>query len=74
MNVKKSGLNNEFSLCIQNMLIELEKDHETMSFTQIFLQLNALFVFQYHIFGQIDKKIFKRILDVNKKVINKTRR
>lgn len=67
-NIKKSGLNNEFSLCIQNMLMELEKNQENVTFTQILLQLNALFVFQYKIFGQIDKKLFKRVLEIDKRV------
>lgn len=66
--VKNSGLKNELAICMQNMLQELEKDDENISYTQIWLQVNALFVFQYHIFGNIDKKILKRLIDANKKV------
>lgn len=66
--VKMSGLKSEFTICMQNMLIELEKDDENISYTQIWLQLNAIFVFQYHIFGNIDKKILKRLIEINKKV------
>lgn len=66
--VKTSGLKNEFAICMHNMLLELEKDDENISYTQIWLQVNAIFVFQYHIFGNIDKKVLKRLIDVNKKV------
>lgn len=66
--IKNSSLSSEFCLFMQQLLVELEKDEENISFTQILLQVNVLFVFHYHLFGTLDKKLFKRLLDVNKKV------
>lgn len=50
------------------MLTELERDDENIMFTQIWLQLNVMFVLEYNIYGNIDKKLVKRVLEVNRKV------
>lgn len=65
--MKNCSISNEFNTFIQQLLTELEKD-ENIFFTNIFLQVNVLFVFQYQIFGNIDKKLVKRIMDINKRV------
>lgn len=65
--LSKSNLYNEISNFINQMLTELERDDENMCFTQIWLEVNAVFVLKYYIYGDFEKKIFKRLLEVNKK-------
>ena len=67
--MKGCSLSNEILLHIQQLLAELEKDEDNILYTHIWLQANALFAFHYNLFGNIEKKIFKRLLDINKKVI-----
>lgn len=66
--LKNCSLSNEFSLYIQQLLTELERDDEHVSFTQIWLQANTLYVFQQNLFGTNEKKMLKRLLEINKKV------
>ncbi|KAB0801554.1 hypothetical protein PPYR_05908 [Photinus pyralis] len=65
--IKNCSLANEIMLYILQMLTELEKDDDNMSFTQICLQVNAMYVLHYSLFGSFDKKIYKRLSEVNKK-------
>lgn len=65
--IKNCSLASEVTLFLQQLLGELEKDDENISFTQILLQVNTLFVFHHYFFCVTDKKILKRLLDVNKK-------
>lgn len=65
--IKNCSLASEVSLFLQQLLSELEKDDENISFTQILLQVNVLFVFHHHFFCSMDKKNLKRLLDINKK-------
>lgn len=66
--MKSCSLGNEFLLHIQQLLSDLEKDEDNISFTQIWLQVNVMFVFQHYLFGNLDKKTLKRLTDINKKV------
>ncbi|RZC39896.1 WASH complex subunit 7, partial [Asbolus verrucosus] len=65
--IKNSSLSNEISAYINQLLNELERDEENISFTQVWLQVNCLVVLEHYLFGSTDKKIIKRILEVNKK-------
>lgn len=65
--LSKTNLHNEFTNFINQLLTELEKDDENIGFTQIWLEVNATFVFKYYIYGDFEKKIFKRLLEVNKR-------
>lgn len=66
--IKSCNLCNEIVLYIQQLLQDLERDDEGVNYMQIWLQVNALFVLHYNLNGAYDKKIFKRILESNKKV------
>ncbi|GJQ84460.1 hypothetical protein Trydic_g21021 [Trypoxylus dichotomus] len=67
--LKSCSLSNEFTLYIQHLVTELERDDEHVSFTQIWLQANTLLVFQQNLFGNVEKKLLKRLLEINKKNI-----
>ncbi|KAF5274542.1 hypothetical protein FQA39_LY07154 [Lamprigera yunnana] len=67
MTMKNCSLSNEIISYIHQMINELEKDEENMFFTQIWLQVNAMYVLYYYLFGNIDKKVYKRLAEVNKK-------
>lgn len=69
LTIKNCNLGNEVLLYLQHLLGEIERDDENISFTQLLLQLNVLFVLSHEFFCVIDKKILKRLLDANKKVI-----
>lgn len=65
--LSKSGLQNEFTNFINQMLTDLERDDENVCFTQIWLEVNAMFAFRFYLYGGLEKKLYKRLLDVNKK-------
>lgn len=65
--LSKSSLQNEFTGFINQMLTELERDEENICFTQIWLEANAVFVFRYYMYFDLEKRLYKRLLDVNKK-------
>ncbi|KAJ3639981.1 hypothetical protein Zmor_003307 [Zophobas morio] len=67
LTIKNSSLSNEISAYISQLLNELEKDEENIFFTQVWLQVNALVVLEHYLFGATDKKLVKRLLEVNKK-------
>lgn len=50
------------------MLTDLEQDDENILFTQIWLEVNVMIVFEYYLYGNLEKKVYKRLLEVNKKV------
>ncbi|KRT79890.1 hypothetical protein AMK59_7524, partial [Oryctes borbonicus] len=64
--LKSCSLSNEFTLYIHHLITELERDDEHISFTQIWLQANTLLVFQQNLFGNVEKKFLKRLLEINK--------
>ncbi|KAK4871515.1 hypothetical protein RN001_015639 [Aquatica leii] len=66
--MKNCSLTNEILLYIHQMLNELEKDDENMFFNQIWLQVNAMFVLHYYLFGNMDKKVYKRLNELNKRI------
>lgn len=58
----------EFYYFLSSRISELEKDEENIFYTDMYLQLNALFAFYSNIFGNTNKKFTKRLFDLNKKV------
>ncbi|CAG9854952.1 unnamed protein product [Phyllotreta striolata] len=63
--LKNCTLNQEINSFIASMLAELEKDDEFSR--EIWLKMNIFVVLYFNIFESTDKKLIKRILDVNKK-------
>lgn len=53
---------------INQTLTELEQDDENILFTQIWLEVNVMFVFEYYLYGNLERKVYKRLFEVNKKV------
>lgn len=45
----------------------MEKDNASITFSRSLLQANALVVFYYHLFGNLERKISKKLLEINKK-------
>lgn len=68
MDLKWCNLQNELGAYINQMLTDLEQDDENILFTQIWLEVNVMFVFDYYLYGNLEKKVYKRLLEVNKKV------
>ncbi|CAG9759946.1 unnamed protein product [Ceutorhynchus assimilis] len=68
VNIKKTTLNIEFYNFILNRINDLEKDEDHILFMDMCIQLNIIFAFYSNIFGITDKKIIKRLLDLNKKI------
>ncbi|KAL3289445.1 hypothetical protein HHI36_022869 [Cryptolaemus montrouzieri] len=66
-NVNSPGVSAEFSAYIIQLLTELD-DENTTFFTQLWLQLNALVAFQWNLFGEVDKKIGRKLIELNKKI------
>lgn len=64
--LSRSSLHNEFSNFINQLLQDLERDDENVCFTQIWLEVNTMFVFKYYLYGDLEKKLYKRLLEVNK--------
>lgn len=67
VDLSKSSIHNEMNSFINQMLDELERDDENVCFTQIWLEVNAMFVFKYYMNSDLDKKIYKRLLEINKR-------
>ncbi|XP_022901254.1 WASH complex subunit 4 [Onthophagus taurus] len=65
--IKGCSLASEFLLYTQQLLNDLEKDEDGITYTQFFLQANTLVAFQTILFGSMDKRILKRLMDINKK-------
>lgn len=51
---------------LDQLLNELEVDQDNISYTQIWLEANVMFVFHYYLYGNFDKKFSKRLLEVNR--------
>lgn len=66
--LKNCGLSNEFFTFISVLLSELEKNEENNFNIQSWYKLNIFVVFYFNVFGTLDKKLVKRLLDVNKKI------
>lgn len=69
---KKSLLAAEdYVLYLKKCTVDLERAstdyYESLNSLQ-WVKVNALFVFYYHIFGNVDKKLFRSLFDVNVKV------
>lgn len=67
LDIKNSSLNLEFQNFILYRINELEKE-EDIRYEEMWLQLNVIMAFFCNIFGNNDKKIIKRLLDLNKKI------
>ncbi|CAG9826231.1 unnamed protein product [Diabrotica balteata] len=63
--MKNCTVNQELHAFIVLLLAELEKDEELQS--DIWLKMNIFVIFYFTIFESADKKLIKRVLDVNKK-------
>lgn len=68
LQLKKCNLNNEVFTFINVLLSELEKSEDNNFNTDTWFKLNIFVVFHFNLFGSLDKKIVKRLLDVNKRI------
>ncbi|KAF7268514.1 hypothetical protein GWI33_018392 [Rhynchophorus ferrugineus] len=68
IDIKNCSLNIEFQNFLLYRLNELEKDEDNIFYVDMWLQLNVIVSLSYNIFGNSDKKITKRLLDLNKKI------
>lgn len=66
--LKNCSLNAEFIAYINCILYDFERDEDNISNNQMWMQLNVITVFSMYIFGNVDKKIIRRIFEINKKV------
>ncbi|KAL1493027.1 hypothetical protein ABEB36_011169 [Hypothenemus hampei] len=67
LNIKKSTLNVEFYNFISSRFIDVEKDENNI-YTDAGIQINVLVAFYSIVFGNLDKKFIKKLLDLNKKM------
>ena len=68
---KNVSLAEEFNCYLKNAIAELEtKAVEQMDSDNqlLWVKLSALYVLNYNLFGTVDKKLFKQLWDLNKKV------
>ncbi|XP_044764720.1 WASH complex subunit 4 isoform X2 [Coccinella septempunctata] len=61
------GVASEFAAHITEILNELDHDEDSILFTQLWLQANALIAFYCSLYGDIEKKLAKKLLEVNRK-------
>lgn len=61
------GVASEFAAHITEILNELDRDEDGIMFTQSWLQANALVAFYCGMYGDVDKKTAKKLLEFNKK-------
>jgi hypothetical protein len=69
---KNVALAEEFNSYLRNAITDLEmKTTEQLDpeHLMLWVKLSALYVFNFNLFGTIDKKLFKQLWDLNKKVI-----
>ncbi|XP_019865702.2 WASH complex subunit 4 [Aethina tumida] len=66
--LKNCSLNAEFIAYINCILYDFERDEDNISNNQMWMQLNVITVFSMYIFGNVDKKIIRRIFEINKKI------
>jgi hypothetical protein len=69
---KNVSLAEEFNSYLRNVISDLEmKAAEQLDSEHLMLwvKLSALYVLNFNLFGTIDKKLFKQLWDLNKKVI-----
>ncbi|CAH0562284.1 unnamed protein product [Brassicogethes aeneus] len=66
--LKNCSLNIEFALYINSLLSELEKEDENINNVQLWMQLNVTTVFSIYIFGNIDKKVIRKLFELNKRI------
>lgn len=67
ISLSKSSLHVELAGFMNQMLQDLERDDENVCFTQIWLEVNVTFIFKYYMYGDFEKKLLKRLLEVNKR-------
>ncbi|XP_023014098.2 strumpellin and WASH-interacting protein [Leptinotarsa decemlineata] len=65
--MKNCNLNQEFYAFINALFNELEKEEENSS-PQLWWKLNIFTVFYFTIFENTDKKLLKKVLDINRKI------
>ncbi|KAJ8910819.1 hypothetical protein NQ315_004679, partial [Exocentrus adspersus] len=66
--IKSCSLNQEFITYLNYLADSLEKDMDHVLFIHLWIKLNVLFAFYLNLYGICDKKIIKKILELNKKV------
>lgn len=67
-----SMVSSEFTNYLKQAIINLDKlvqDKPNVTTMYKCIKINALFVLSSHLFGNIDKKIFKSLIELNTKVI-----
>ncbi|KAG5896826.1 hypothetical protein JTB14_032067 [Gonioctena quinquepunctata] len=65
--MKNCSLNQEVCTFVNSLLNDLEKDEEHFDH-QLWWKMNTLIVFYFNIFENADKKLMKRVLEINKKI------
>jgi hypothetical protein len=69
---KNVTLAEEFNSYLRNAITELEMktaEQPDPEHLMLWVKLSALYVLNFNLFGTIDKKLFKQLWDLNKKVI-----
>jgi hypothetical protein len=69
---KNVALAEEFNSYLRNAIADLEmKTAEQLDpeYLMLWVKLSALYVLNFNLFGTSDKKLFKQLWDLNKKVI-----
>jgi hypothetical protein len=69
---KNVALAEEFNSYLRNAITDLEMktaDHLDPEHLILWVKLSAVYILNFNLFGTSDKKLFKQLWDLNKKVI-----
>jgi hypothetical protein len=69
---KNTSLAEEFNSYLRNAITDLEiraSEQLDSEHSMLWVKLCALYVLNFNLFGTVDKKLFKQLWDINKKVI-----
>jgi hypothetical protein len=69
---KNVALVEEFNSHLRNGVTDLEvkvAEHLDPEHSRLWVKLSALYILNFNLFGTSDKKLFKQLWDLNKKVI-----
>lgn len=71
LNKKNILASEDYMSYLKKCMVDMEKyplDYIESSHSIQWVKVNILFVFHFHIFGNVDKKLFKNLCDINIKV------